>query len=184
MSKIGRVQIDIPAGVTITNVNGVVTVTGVNGSMTRIIRPEVEIKIEPTLATVFLKEGEVSNAYWGLERALIANMVTGVSTGFFKNLELSGVGFRSKMEGNALVLNVGYSHPVKMEVPAGLKVQVTEDTKIKISGFDKQQVGQFSALVRKVRKPEPYKGKGIKYQGEIIRRKAGKAGKAGASGKT
>ncbi|MBU4381137.1 50S ribosomal protein L6 [Candidatus Parcubacteria bacterium] len=184
MSKIGKMPIDIPAGVTVTCVGDLVTVVGSSGTLTRVVRPEVGLKINKNEIEVYLKDGETENAYWGLERALIANMVTGVSNGFFRKLELSGVGFRSKIEGNTLVLTVGYSHPVKMEIPQGLKVEVSDDVKIKVSGCDKQQVGQFSALIRKVRKPEPYKGKGIKYQGEIIRRKAGKAGKAGASGKT
>ncbi|PIS23364.1 50S ribosomal protein L6 [candidate division WWE3 bacterium CG08_land_8_20_14_0_20_40_13] len=183
MSKIGKVPIIIPEGVQVEIFDGVVTAHGPLGQESRKTTDEVVVTVKEDKVFVSLKEGSVNNAFWGLERALISNIVMGVKEGFTKKLEMVGVGFRTRVEGNTLVLLAGYSHPVKMVIPDGLKVTVTDDTKIQVTGTDRQKVGQFSALVRKVRKPEPYKGKGIKYSGEVVRRKAGKAGKAGASAK-
>jgi len=175
MSRIGRKPILIPAGVTVTNNEGLVVIKGVKGEITIPMRPEIELKIESNVATFSIKrETSNSDAYWGLTRALIANAVAGVE----KRLELVGVGYRVKVEGDGLVLTLGFSHPVKVSAPKGIKFTVLENNVILVSGPDKNLVGLTAAQIRKLRKPEPYKGKGIKYAGEIVRRKAGKSGKA------
>ena len=178
MSRIGRAPVAIPAGVEV-NVadNNVVTVKGPKGTLTQQFNANLTITVEGNVATVArpndLKE---NRALHGLTRSLLNNMVVGVTEGFKKTLEVNGVGYRVALEGNKLVMNLGYSHQVIMEAPAGITVEVPNPNQIVISGADKQMVGQFAAEVREKRPPEPYKGKGIKYSDEVIRRKVGKTG--------
>ena len=178
MSRIGRAPVAIPAGVEV-NVadNNVVTVKGPKGTLTQQFNANMTITVEGNVATVArpndLKE---NRALHGLTRSLLNNMVVGVTEGFKKTLEVNGVGYRVALEGNKLVMNLGYSHQVIMEAPAGITVEVPNPNLIIVSGFDKQLVGQFAANIREKRLPEPYKGKGIKYSDEVIRRKVGKTG--------
>ena len=178
MSRIGRAPVAIPAGVEI-NVadNNVVTVKGPKGTLTQQFNANLTITVEGNVATVArpndLKE---NRALHGLTRSLLNNMVVGVTEGFKKTLEVNGVGYRVALEGNKLVMNLGYSHQVIMEAPAGITVEVPNPNQIIVSGYDKQLVGQFAANIREKRRPEPYKGKGIKYSDEVIRRKVGKTG--------
>ena len=178
MSRIGRAPVAIPAGVEI-NVadNNVVTVKGPKGTLTQQFNSNMTITVEGNVATVArpndLKE---NRALHGLTRSLLNNMVVGVTEGFKKTLEVNGVGYRVALEGNKLVMNLGFSHQVIMEVPAGLTVEVPNPNLIVVSGYDKHLVGQFAANIREKRPPEPYKGKGIKYSDEVIRRKVGKTG--------
>ena len=180
MSRIGRMPVVIPAGVTVDIAEGnKVTVKGAKGTLVRELPVEMEIKIEDGHVVVTRPNDlKKMKSLHGLTRTLIHNMVVGVSEGFTKDLELVGIGFRTAMKGNVLTLNVGYSHQVEMPVKEGLEVTCPTATTIKVAGIDKQEVGEFAANVRAVRRPEPYKGKGIRYVGEIIRRKEGKtAGK-------
>ena len=178
MSRIGKKPIEIPAGVTITVNNGNVTVTGPKGELSRQFNTEIAVTIEENVVTVTRPSDEKEHrALHGTTRALIANMVEGVSQGFTRNLELIGVGYRAQKQGTKLILNVGYSHPVEIEPEEGLEVEVPANTKITIRGTDKQRVGELAANIRKTRPPEPYKGKGIRYEGEVVRRKEGKTGK-------
>jgi large subunit ribosomal protein L6 len=178
MSRIGKKPIEIPAGVTITATNGLVTVTGPKGELSRQFNPEIVVAIEENVVTVTRPTDEKEHrALHGTTRALIANMIEGVSQGFVRNLELIGVGYRAQKQGTKLILNVGYSHPVEIEPEEGLEVEVPSNTKITIRGTDKQRVGELAANIRKTRPPEPYKGKGIRYEGEFVRRKEGKTGK-------
>ena len=164
----------MPSGVEATLADGVLTVKGPKGTLTRPVVKAVDIKIADNTIVVSPVEGaENAAALWGTFAAHANNMIAGVTEGFEKVLEIEGVGYRAEMKGNTLVLNMGFSHPVEMEVPAGLEC-VVEKNVIKITGADKDELGQFAANVRKVRKPEPYKGKGIRYQGEHIIRKQGK----------
>ncbi|OCA81007.1 50S ribosomal protein L6 [Bacillus sp. FJAT-27225] len=178
MSRIGKKPIEIPAGVTVTLDKNTVTVKGPKGELTRTFNPEIGIEVEGNTVTV-TRPSDVKEirALHGTTRALISNMVEGVSTGFQRNLELIGVGYRASKQGNKLVLNVGYSHPVEIEPEAGLEIEVPANTKISIKGYDKERVGALAANIRGVRPPEPYKGKGIRYEGEVVRRKEGKKGK-------
>jgi len=178
MSRIGRKLIPVPAGTTVT-LGDVVTVKGPKGTLTRSFRPEVAIKQEDGVLVVSRKDDSLSaRALHGLSRTLLANMVQGVSTGFSKTLEIIGVGYRFQMAGSKLAILAGFSHPQEFEAPAGIEIKLEGTNKVTLSGSDKQAVGDFAAEIRSVRPPEPYKGKGIKYQGEFIRRKAGKtAGK-------
>lgn len=177
MSRIGRMPIAIPSGVQVTIDGKKIEVKGPKGTLTRTIRPEITVTQEDGFLHVTRPNDDAQNrAYHGLTRALLANMVTGVTTGFEKKLDLVGVGYRAAMQGKVLVLTVGYSHPVEMDPGADLEVAVPAPNKIVITGIDKEKVGEFAANVRKVRPPEPYKGKGIRYQDEVVRRKAGKAG--------
>lgn len=178
MSHIGRQPIKISEGVTVTLAKGVVNITGPKGALTQTVRPEISIKVDNGHIVVMKKnEAGKTNALFGLYRSLLNNMVQGVTVGFNKGLELSGVGFRAQVSGDELVLNVGFSHPVKIKIPEGITITVSEN-KINVSGCDKQKVGETAAIIRRVRPPEPYKGKGIHYIGEKIRRKAGKSVKA------
>ena len=178
MSRIGRLPIVIPAGVDVTIDGSTVTVKGPKGEMSRQFHPNMVIeKNDAALAVKRPDDAQQNRALHGLSRSLLANMVTGVNDGFTKNLEVNGVGYRAMKEGNKLVMNLGYSHQVIMEAPEGVDVEVPQPGKIIISGSDKQKVGQFAAEVREKRPPEPYKGKGIKYANEVIRRKEGKSGK-------
>ena len=178
MSRIGRMPITIPAGVTVTvGENNFVTVKGPKGTLTQALRPEMIIEQDAGVITVKRPNEEKETvAMHGMTRALLNNMVVGVSEGFKKELEINGVGYRAAKEGNKLVLTVGYSHPVEMPEIDGITIDVPAQNKIVISGPDKQKVGQFAAEVREKRPPEPYKGKGIKYVDETIRRKVGKTG--------
>ena len=178
MSRIGRLPITIPAGVDVTIDGSTVTVKGPKGTLTRQFHPNIAIERDgATLNVTRPDDAQQNRALHGLSRSLLANMVTGANDGFTKNLEVNGVGYRALKQGNQLVLNVGYSHQVIMDVPEGLTVEVPQPSKIVILGADKQRVGQFAAEVREKRPPEPYKGKGIKYAAEVIRRKEGKSGK-------
>lgn len=180
MSRIGKQPITIPEKVDISSEKNVVTVKGPLGELQLNVRDVVSIQEEEgNILVTPKKSAPEARAFWGLYRALIANMVHGVSEGFEKRLEIEGVGYRAEEKGNKLVLNVGYSHPIELDIPEGLTVKVEKNTVI-ISGADKQLVGQFAANVRAVRKPEPYKGKGIRYADEHIRRKAGKRAIGGA----
>ncbi len=180
MSRIGRMPITIPAGVTVTLEDHVITVKGPKGELTRELHSEMEIKIEGSEITVARPSDDKNHrSLHGLTRTLVANMVTGVTTGFAKNLEIQGVGYRAAMKGKQLALTLGFSHPLELDLPEGISVEVPAPNKIIISGANKEVVGEFAAKVRKYRKPEPYKGKGIRYEGEVVRRKAGKAGAKG-----
>ncbi|MDO5447983.1 MAG: 50S ribosomal protein L6 [Clostridia bacterium] len=177
MSRIGNSPIVIPAGVEVKLDGNTVTVKGPKGELTRTVHQNMKVEIDGAEIKVTRPDDQKENrSLHGLTRTLIANMVEGVTNGYSKQLEVNGVGYRSSVEGNKLVLNIGYSHPVEMPFPDGVKAEVN-DKVITISGIDKQKVGQFAAEVREKRPPEPYKGKGIKYMDEHIRRKEGKAGK-------
>lgn len=178
MSRVGKKPIEIPAGVTITIDNSTVTVKGPKGVLTRTFNPDITIAVEENVLNVSRpSDNKEHRALHGTTRAVIANMVEGVSKGFERNLELIGVGYRAQKQGNKLVLNVGYSHPVEIEPEAGLEIEVPANTKITVKGTDKERVGALAANIRDVRPPEPYKGKGIRYEGEFVRRKEGKTGK-------
>ena len=178
MSRIGRLPITVPAGVTVTIEDGnVVTVKGPKGELTRALRPEMVIRQEGAeLKVERPSEDKLHRSLHGLTRSLLHNMVVGVTDGFKKELEVNGVGYRAAKEGTNLVMNLGYSHPVVVPEKDGITVEVPAPNKIVIHGCDKQAVGQFAAEVREKRPPEPYKGKGIKYADEVIRRKVGKTG--------
>ena len=179
MSRIGRAPITIPAGVDVTMAEGnVITVKGPKGTLERKLNPQIEVEIENGVINVKRPDDEKqSRSLHGLNRTMIANMITGVTQGFSKELEVNGVGYRAAKEGNNLVLNIGFSHQVTIPEENGITIDVPNPNKIVINGIDKQAVGQFAADVRKRRPPEPYKGKGIKYVDEVIRRKEGKTGK-------
>lgn len=177
MSRIGKLPIQIPAGVTITVDSDAIKVSGPKGNLEQFAMPEIDVKIEGNEVIVTRKDdSKPAKSHHGLMRTLIQNMVTGVTTGFEKKLEVNGVGFRVGGGGQALEMALGYSHPVKYTAPAGINL-VVEKMNITVQGINKQQVGQTAAEIRSLRKPEPYKGKGIKYSDEVILRKAGKAGK-------
>lgn len=174
MSRLGKQTAVIPAGVEVTSADGVLTVKGPKATLTRPVHSDVAVTVsEEGVAVAPLKETKLSRSLWGTFAAHVKNMIHGVTEGFEKKLEIEGVGYRAEMKGRTLVLNVGFSHPVELEVPEGLEA-VVEKSLITITGADKDAVGQFAANVRKVKKPEPYKGKGIRYQGEYIIRKQGK----------
>lgn len=177
MSRIGKLPIAIPAGVTITVDPDFITAKGPKGELKQFTMPEVEVKVDGDQVIVTRKdESKPAKSHHGLMRTLINNMVTGVTQGFDKKLEVNGVGFRVNGGGQNLEMALGYSHPVKYTAPDGINITV-EKMNITVSGINKQQVGQVAAEIRALRKPEPYKGKGIKYADEVILRKAGKAGK-------
>lgn len=177
MSKIGRMPIDIKAGVSVSLSNRRVTVGGSKGTLSYNLPEGIEVKVTDDKVVVFKKNGfKELKAVFGLTRAIIANMIKGVQDGFEKKLELSGVGYRAQLQGDDLLLSVGFSHPVKVKAIEGIKFQVSENV-ITVSGIDKGLVGDMASKIRGIRKPEPYKGKGIRYQGERIRRKTGKAAK-------
>ena len=178
MSRIGRKPIVVPAGVEVKIDGHNVTVKGPKGTLSGSFRPEIDIALENGEIVVTRPNDEQANrSYHGLTRTLLANMVEGVTNGYTKELEVNGVGYRAQKQGKDLVMNLGYSHQVIISEEEGITIDVPNPNKIVISGPDKQQVGQFAAVVRKKRPPEPYKGKGIKYAGEHIRRKEGKAAK-------
>lgn len=177
MSRVGRKPISLPKDVEFKMEGNVVTVKGARGSLTQEIPADITIEQEDgQLILSRPTDNKQHRAFHGLSRALVANMVEGVTNGFEKKLELVGVGYRAQMQGSKLVINIGFSHPVEVDAPAGIEFEVPAATKITVRGIDKQLVGNTAAHIRAIRKPEPYKGKGIKYENETIRRKAGKSG--------
>jgi len=184
MSRIGKQPVPVAKGVTVELVGNEVRVSGPRGKLARSFHQDMRITQEDgTVVITRPSDVKEHRSMHGLTRTLINNMVTGVSTGFTKALELQGVGYRVQKQGQNLVLAVGFSHPVEVTPPPGVEFSVEGATRILVTGNDKEQVGQVAANIRKVRPPEPYKGKGIRYQDEIVRRKAGKAGKGGKGGK-
>ena len=183
MSKIGKKPITIPEGVSVTVNEQVVTAKGSKGEQTVQLHSAVSVKSEGKELTLSVPnpENRKQRALWGTFRSLVQNAVTGVSAGFERTLEISGVGYKASVAAGKLILNIGFSHPVELPVPSGLEVKV-EKSIITVSGTNKQEVGQFAALIRSQKKPEPYKGKGIKYAEEVIRRKAGKVVKSVGAG--
>lgn len=177
MSRIGRKPIEKPEGVQVTLQGSAVSVQGPKGTLAMEIPSGIQVEVEDNRVMVSRESDEKKHrALHGLTRALLANMVEGVTKGFEKRLDLVGVGYRAQLQGKKLVLSVGYSHPVEVDPPQGIEIEVPAPTKIVVKGIDKQQVGEVAARIRAIRKPEPYKGKGIKYETEVVRRKAGKAG--------
>ena len=175
MSRIGKRTIEVPKGVTVTLAGQTVSVKGPKGERSWTVADEIEVtQAEDGLHLAIREDNQRSRAMWGLSRTLVDNMVVGVTTGFEKSLDLVGVGYRAAMKGNALSLQLGFSHDVDIQPPAGVTFAVPKQTEIKISGADKQAVGQIAAVIRKLRPPEPYKGKGVRYTGEKVRRKEGK----------
>jgi len=179
VSRIGRMPVEIPGGVQVDLKGSHVTVKGPKGELQRTFSPFIGIAMEANQLVITRKSDHpAERALHGTTRAVLANMIHGVSKGFEIILEVEGVGYRAEMDGKTLVLHVGYSHPVRMEPPAGIAFETEAKTRqIKVQGFDKEEVGQTAANIRKVRPPEPYHGKGLRYKGERVRRKAGKAGK-------
>ena len=179
MSRIGRLPIPVPSGVDVAIAGQDVTVKGPKGQLAlTVVSPIVVAKAEDgTLAVSRPNDERANRSLHGLTRTLIANMVTGVTTGYTKSLEIVGVGYRVQPKGAGLEFALGYSHPIQVDAPEGISFSVESPTKLTVSGIDKQQVGEVAANIRKLRKPEPYKGKGIRYAGETVRRKVGKAGK-------
>ncbi|MCX7623258.1 MAG: 50S ribosomal protein L6 [Thermomicrobium sp.] len=179
MSRIGKRPIPIPPGVDVQISEGLVRVSGPKGQLELKVHPKMIVqRVDGTIRVQRPSDERFFKQLHGLYRTLIANMVQGVTEGFRKDLEIHGVGYRAALEGKTLVLNVGYSHPVRIEPPPGISFVVESPTRIGVVGIDKQLVGEIAAQIRRVRPPEPYQGKGIRYAGEVIRRKAGKAGKA------
>ena len=177
MSKVGKLPVAIPAGVTVNVANGLISVKGPKGELKQSFHDEIEIKVEGSEVLLTTKNNaKQTNAYHGLYRSLISNMVKGVTEGFTKTLVITGVGYRAEVKGKELVMNLGYSSDYIAIIPEGLTVVATPDGKLTVTGIDKQLVGEFCSQVRKLRKPEPYKGKGIRYETEVIRRKVGKTG--------
>lgn len=178
MSRIGLKPINLPSGVEIKISDNLVEVKGPKGQLSQQISPDMEIKIEDGVLTVARPtENKKHKSLHGLSRTLISNMINGVTEGYSKTLDIVGTGYRAAKQGNKLVLTLGYSHPVEMEDPTGIEVEVPAQNKIIVKGINKQQVGNYAAKIRDWRKPEPYKGKGIKYSDEVVRRKVGKTGK-------
>ncbi|MEI5909209.1 50S ribosomal protein L6 [Bacillus spongiae] len=178
MSRVGKKPVEVPAGVTVTIEANTVTVKGPKGELSRTFNQDMKVELEGNVVNVTRpSDNKEHRALHGTTRALIANMVEGVSKGFEKSLELIGVGYRAQKQGKNLILNVGYSHPVEMEPEKGIEIEVPSNTKVIVKGTDKERVGALAANIRQVRPPEPYKGKGIRYEGEYVRRKEGKTGK-------
>ena len=174
MSRIGKKPIEVPAGVLVRIEGQRVSVQGPKGELSRDFRPEVSLEQRENNVIVGLRsDSKLGRSLWGLTRTLVSNMIQGVKEGYEKRLEIEGVGYRAELQGDTLTLSLGFSHPVKMKTPEHITVALDKNT-IVITGIDKEQVGQFAAKIRKVRPPEPYKGKGVRYQGEVIRRKLGK----------
>jgi large subunit ribosomal protein L6 len=180
MSRIGRLPIAVPAGVTVTVDGRAITVEGPKGTLGRDLHPDMKVvQDEGTLLVQRPSDTKVHKQLHGLTRTLVSNMVVGVTTGYRKGIEITGVGYRATKVGEKLQLNLGYSHPIEIDPPAGISFDVETPTRLAVVGIDKELVGQIAAKVRATRKPEPYKGKGVRYAGEVVRRKAGKAGKIG-----
>lgn len=177
MSRIGRKPVSLPKGVEVTVEGDTITVKGPKGTLSQRLPADIGVDIgESELVVTRPSDAKKHRAYHGLSRALIANMIEGVTNGFERKLELVGVGYRAQMQGKKLQLSIGFSHPVLIDAPEGIEFEVPAVTKITVKGIDKQLVGNTAAHIREIRKPEPYKGKGIKYENETIRRKAGKSG--------
>ena len=177
MSRVGKKPISIPEKTKVTYTDRVVTVVGEKGTLTQSIHPAIDLKIEDGVMNVtMVAEDRNSRALQGLTRSLVANMIFGVNKGFERKLEINGIGYRAELSGKQIVLHVGYSNPVSFDLPEGISATVEKNNNIILSGIDKQKVGLVAAAIRKIRPPEPYKGKGIKYSEEHIRRKAGKTG--------
>jgi len=180
MSRIGRLPIAVPSTVDVTIDGRQVTVKGPKGTLSRELHPDMTVsKEDGTLVVTRPTEQKTHKQLHGLTRTLVNNMVVGVTDGYRKGLEITGVGYRATLNGKKLTLNLGYSHPVEIDPPEGISFEVENPTRLAVVGIDKELVGQMAAKVRSTRKPEPYKGKGVRYAGEVIRRKAGKAGKVG-----
>ncbi|WP_405586318.1 50S ribosomal protein L6 [Streptomyces sp. NBC_01190] len=179
MSRIGKLPISVPAGVDVTIDGRTVAVKGPKGSLTHTVAAPIEVAKgeDGTLLVTRPNDERVSKALHGLSRTLVANMITGVTAGYTKALEISGVGYRVQAKGSNLEFALGYSHPILVEAPEGISFKVESPVKFSVEGIDKQKVGEVAANIRKLRKPDPYKAKGVKYAGEVIRRKVGKAGK-------
>jgi large subunit ribosomal protein L6 len=178
MSRIGNLPIEIPEGVEVELNGNTVTVKGKNGELTRGLSPLIDVNIEDNVITFTrTNESKKSQMLHGTTRTTVNNLVEGVSEGYSKKLEIVGVGYRAQMQGNKLVLNLGLSHPVEFEAPEGIEIEVPSNTEVIIKGADKEAVGALAANIRAVRSPEPYKGKGVRYEGEFVRRKEGKTGK-------
>ena len=181
MSRIGKLPVAIPAGVTVTVDGRTVNVKGPKGELARTFHAAVEVAREDGSVVVRRRDdSQTSRALHGLSRTLVANMVHGVTQGYSKDLEISGTGYRAQLQGKKLTLALGFSHPIEIDPPAGISFQVETPQKLRVSGIDKEVVGEVAAKIRALRVPDPYKAKGVKYAGEVIRRKAGKAGKVGA----
>jgi large subunit ribosomal protein L6 len=175
MSRIGKKPVAIPSGVTADIADGTLTVKGPKGTLTLSLADEVSYKVEDgSISVQPANDTKRARSFWGMQRTLVQNLMTGVTDGYRKTLEITGVGYRAQAQGKNLKLNLGYSHDVNFEVPEGIEVKTPDNTTVEISGIDKQKVGQVAAEIRRWRKPEPYKGKGIKYRGEYIFRKEGK----------
>jgi len=180
MSRIGRLPIAVPSGVDVTIAGRELTVKGPKGTLSRTLHPDMKVSQEDgTIVVSRPTEQKTHKQLHGLTRTLVNNMVIGVTDGYRKGLEITGVGYRAALNGNKLTLNLGYSHPIEIDPPEGISFEVENPTRLAVVGIDKELVGQIAAKVRQTRKPEPYKGKGVRYSGEYIRRKAGKAGKIG-----
>jgi large subunit ribosomal protein L6 len=180
MSRIGRLPITVPSTVDVTIDGRVVTVKGPKGSLTRSLHPDITVsRSDGTLVVTRPTEQKTHKQLHGLTRTLVNNMVVGVTDGYRKGIEITGVGYRAALNGRKLTLNLGYSHPIEIDPPEGISFEVETPTRLSVVGIDKELVGQIAATVRATRKPEPYKGKGVRYAGEQVRRKAGKAGKIG-----
>jgi large subunit ribosomal protein L6 len=180
MSRIGRLPITVPSGVDVALDGRVITVKGPKGSLTRQLPPRIDVARDgDTIVVSRPTETKLDKSLHGLTRTLVNNMVVGVTDGYRKGLEIVGVGYRAQKTGDKLVLALGYSHPVEIDPPAGISFELENPTRLAVVGIDKELVGQIAAKVRATRKPEPYKGKGVRYAGEKVRRKAGKAGKIG-----
>jgi len=180
MSRIGRLPIAVPSTVDVTIDGRHVTVTGPKGTLSRSLHPDISVnRDENDLVVTRPTEQKTHKQLHGLTRTLVNNMVVGVTDGYRKGLEITGVGYRATLNGRRLTLNLGYSHPIEIDPPEGISFEVETPTRLAVVGIDKELVGQIAAKVRSTRKPEPYKGKGVRYAGEQIRRKAGKAGKVG-----
>ena len=177
MSRVGKKPVTIPDKTKITYVDRSLTVEGEKGKLSQSIHPAVDLTIEDGVMNVtMVTEDRQSRAIQGLTRSLVANMITGVTQGFERDLEVNGIGYRAELSGNQIIFNVGYSNPVAFDLPEGISATVAKNNNIKLSGIDKQKIGLAAAAIRRIRPPEPYKGKGIKYAEEHIRRKAGKTG--------
>ena len=177
MSRVGKKPIPVPDKTTITYKDKVISVKGEKGSLERAIHPSIDLAIEDGIINVTMASNDrESRALQGLTRSLVANMLTGVSKGFDRVLEINGIGYRAELKGKSILFNLGYSHPINFALPDGISATIEKNNVVKLSGIDKELVGQTAARIRRLRPPEPYKGKGVKYQEEYIQRKAGKAG--------